>query len=218
MEICQPYYLTKFFAMKDQLILKAIVVLLLSIGSQVGTAANYPPKAEKWDFLGEHNIGHHLDRDVITVRNDRVLYREIEIRTDRSNIDLHRCVIYFRDGGRQRVEFRRDRRGGEAHIIDLKGGARAIDKIAVWGSRDHNQIFKIFDKGRVEIWGKVAKRRRDRDRNRYRDNDYYRSRKSTYDRDYRGRDNRREEWDDRRDSRRDDQRRNNRSMCPPRRN
>jgi len=201
--------------MKDQFMLKALALVgIFFIGySQLVRAAIAPPPADKWDFIGEHSIGHHFDRDVIHVRNDRVLYKEIEIKTDRPNIDLHRCVIYFRDGGRQKVDFRRDRRGGEAHVIDLKGGARAIEKVAVWGSRDHSQIFRLFDKGRVEIWGRVAKRNRKRDRNRYRDADYYRSRTSVYDRDYRGRDNRRNEWEDRRDN----SRRDNESWCPPRR-
>jgi len=159
--------------MKDQIMLKSLVALVLFfIGiSHTSMAANYPPK-DKWDFIGTKNIGHIIDKDVIYVRSDRVRYKTIELRTDRPNIDLHKCVIHFVNGGKQTVRLRRDNRGGESHIIDLEGRARAIDKITIWGSRDYGKVFRIFNKGTVEVWGKVAKRANEDDRfpNYYRSN------------------------------------------------
>ena len=143
--------------MKDQIMLKSILsVVLLILGTAVVHATSYPP-SENWDFLGTKNIGHHYDKDVIHVRSSRVLYSSIEVRTDRPNVNLHRCVIYFTDGGKQRVDLKKDRRGGEAHLIDFYGGARAIDKIEIIGSRDYSKIFRVFDKGTVEFWGKPAR-------------------------------------------------------------
>ena len=142
--------------MKDQIMLKSFLsVVLLVIGIATVHANPYPP-SENWDFLGTKNIGHHYDKDVIHVRSSRALYSSIEVRTDRPNVNLHKCVIYFSDGGKQKVNLKKDRRGGEAHYIDLNGGARAIDKIEIIGSRDYSKILRVFDKGTVEFWGKLA--------------------------------------------------------------
>ena len=94
---------------------------------------------------------------------------------------MHRCVIYFRDGGKQRVELKRDRRGGESHFIDLYGGPRAINKIEIIGSRDYSKVLRVFDKGTVEFWGKLASNRyndryNDYDDYSYRGNNSYSSR------------------------------------------
>ena len=144
--------------MKDQIMLKSFlsVVVLLFIGIATSNASSYPP-SENWAFLGTKNIGHYLDKDVIYVRSSRDLYSFIEVRTDRPNVNLHKCVIYFRDGSKQKVNLKQDRRGGEAHSIELYGGARAIDKIEILGSRDYGKVFRVFDKGTVEIWGKLAR-------------------------------------------------------------
>ena len=159
--------------MKDQIMLKSILsVVLLVIGIATVNADPYPPN-ENWDFLGTKNIGHHYDKDVIHVRSSRVLYSSIELRTDRPNVNLHKCVIYFSDGGEQRVDLKKDRRGGEAHFIDLYGGARAIDKIEIIGSRDYSKIFRVFDKGTVEFWGKLARNPSSYNNDRYDEyNDY----------------------------------------------
>ena len=159
--------------MKDQIMLKSILsVVLLVIGIATVNADSYPPN-ENWDFLGTKNIGHHYDKDVIHVRSSRVLYSSIELRTDRPNVNLHKCVIYFSDGGKQRVDLKKDRRGGEAHFIELNGGARAVDKIEIIGSRDYSKILRVFDKGTVEFWGKLASNPSSYNNNRYDDyNDY----------------------------------------------
>jgi len=151
--------------MKDQIMLKSLLALIIFLTgfSHTGTAANYPPK-DKWDFIGTKNIGHIIDKDVIYVRSARVRYKTIELRTDRPNIDLNKCIIHFVNGGKQTVRLRRDNRGGESHVIDVEGRARAIDRIVIWGSRDYGKVFRMFNKGTVEVWGKVARRANDDDR------------------------------------------------------
>lgn len=169
--------------MKDQIMLKlSLSVVLLFIGIATSNATSYPP-SEDWDFLGTKNIGHYLDKDVIYVRSSKALYSSIEVRTDRPNVNLHKCVIYFKDGDKQRVNLKKDRWGGEAHSINLYGGARAIDKIEILGSRDYSKVLRVFDKGTVEIWGKLAgnsssynNRYDDYSNYDYRRNDYYNSR------------------------------------------
>lgn len=228
--------------MKDQIILKSLIALVLFLTgvSHTGTAATYPPK-DKWDFIGTKNIGHVIDKDVIYVRSSRVRYKTIELRTDRPNIDLHKCVIHFANGGKQTIRLRRDNRGGESHIIDVDGRAKAIDKIVIWGSRDYGKVFRIFNKGTVEVWGKVARRSYDDDRfpNYYRSNDWssydFNSERRNRDREYeqarreRAEERRRAEERARRDRERDrrdrerarrDRDRDDRrggSLCPPRR-
>ncbi len=166
--------------MKDQIMLKSFLsVVLLVIGIATVNAASYPP-SENWDFLGTKNIGHHYDKDVIYVRSSRALYSSIEVRTNRPNVNLHKCVIYFKDGGKQRVDLKRDRRGGEAHFIDLYGGARAINKIEILGSRDYGKIFRVFDKGTVEFWGKLARNQSSYYNNRYDDYSNYGYRNDNY--------------------------------------
>jgi len=158
--------------MKDRIMLKSIGAVALVLICVSAVFANpFPPKG-KWEYLGSKNIGHAYDKDVIDVDNYRELYSAIELRTDKKQIDLHRCVIYFQNGDRQDVRLRRDNRGSESHVIELEGGGRAIDRIAIWGSRDYGKIFRAFDKGTVEFWGKVAKGKRDRDQ----DTQYYSSR------------------------------------------
>ena len=157
--------------MKDQIMLKSLVafVLFLTGISYTNIAAAYSPN-DNWYFIGTKNIGHIVDKDVIYLRSSDVRYERIELRTDRSNIDLNKCVIHFAGGGKQKVKLREDNRGGESHIIDLEGRARSIDKIVIWGSRDYGKVFKIFNKGTVEVWGKVAGQSSD-----WGDYDYYRS-------------------------------------------
>ena len=157
--------------MKDQIMLKSLVafVLFLTGISYTNIAAAYSPN-DNWYFIGTKNIGHIVDKDVIYLRSSDVRYERIELRTDRSNIDLNKCVIHFAGGGKQKVKLREDNRGGESHIIDLEGRARSIDKIVIWGSRDYGKVFKIFNKGTVEVWGKVAGQSSE-----WSDYDYYRS-------------------------------------------
>jgi len=209
--------------MKNQIMLKlSCSIAVLLIGMTTAVAADFPP-AGKWEFLGTKNIGHHLDKDVIYVESYRDLYTEIEVRTDRPNVNLHKCVIHFLDGGKQKVKLDRDRWGGETHVIELYGGARSIDKIEIWGSRDYGKIFRVFDKGTVEFWGKrVTKRKRNRsnynnwndsynnDRNYYRELERERERARRYQEEAR----RRERERARRD--RERARRNGGSVCPPR--
>lgn len=164
--------------MKDRIMLKsisAVAVVLFSISALL--ANPFPPK-KSWEYLGSKNIGLTYDKDVLYIDNYREVYTAIELRTNKKQIDLHRCVIYFENGERQDVRLRRDNRGGEAHVIEVKGRAKAIKKIAIWGSRDYGKIFRAFDKGTVEIWGKVAK-----NKNRDGDTQYYSSTYSNYDRD-----------------------------------
>lgn len=187
--------------MKDRIKIKLIGTIAVILCSCSLLLANPFPR-NAWEYLGAKNIGHGLDKDVMYVEDVRTLYTAIELRTDRKQINLHRCIIYFQNGDQQEVRLREDRRGSESHQIDLKGGARAIDKIAIWGSRDYGRIFKAFDKGTVEIWGKVSNRR-----NRADDTQYYSSRYDDYYRnnDRRWNDNSEERYNTRRydDSRRD---------------
>ncbi len=214
--------------MKDQIMLKSILsVVLLVIGIAAVTASSYPP-SDNWDFLGTKNIGHHLDKDVIYVRSSRALYSSIEVRTDRPNVNLHKCVIYFRDGGKQRVDLKKDRWGGESHLIEVYGGARAIDKIEILGSRDYGKVFRVFDKGTVEIWGKLARRPSSYYNNRYDDYSNYDYRGENYysnrDRDQRARERAQRERERRQRERERAQRERDRrerdrrggGVCPPR--
>lgn len=217
--------------MKDQIMLKlSYSIAVLLIGITTATAATFPP-ADKWEFLGTKNIGHHLDKDVVYVRSSKELYTEIEVRTDRPNVNLHKCVIHFLDGDKQKVKLDKDRWGGETHIIELYGGARRIDKIEIWGSRDYGKVFRIFDKGTVEFWGRKAKRRKSNRFNSYNwnnnDNDdrnYYRELERDRERARRAQEEAKRDRErarrDRERARRDRERnrdRRNSSVCPPRR-
>lgn len=164
--------------MKDRIMLKsigAVALILIFVGA---VFANPSPPRGQWEFLGSKNIGLTYDRDVIYIDDYRDLYSAIELRTDKKQIDLHRAVIYYQNGDRQDVRLRRDNRGGESHVIELEGRGRYIDRIAIFGSRDYGKIFRAFDKGTVEVWGRVVNDRRNRDQ----DSQYYSSRYDDYNR------------------------------------
>jgi len=208
--------------MKDRIMMKLLGTIVgLLVYSAAWSAS--PTSKKSWEFIGSKNIGLTYDKDVIYVEDYRALYTAIELRTDKKQIDLHRCVVYYENGDRQDVKLRRDNRGSETHVIELEGGARAIDRIAIWGSRDYGKIFRALDKGTVEIWGQVAKRKDKNKGTQYyssRNDDYYRERNRRVDIDInwnnRYRDRRNDYRRDRREAERRDRRRDDRRRrtCP----
>ena len=144
--------------MKSSTIKPAICFLVLA-AFILGTA--FAPIAEKavagtaiqpgsWEMLGQRKVNRQADRDEIIVTGREGAFRKIKLMVRRSAINMHRCVIHFRNGDTQEVDIRNNiPAGGETRVIDIEGNRRIITKVVFWYDTKGLQ-----DKAVVELWGR----------------------------------------------------------------
>ncbi len=138
--------------------IKPVLYFLLLAAFTVGTA--FAPAADnastealqpgRWEKLGQRKVNRSLDRDEIVVTGREGAFRKIKLMVRRSPINMHRCVIHFRNGSAQEVELRNNiPAGGETRVIDIDGNRRIITKVVFWYDTKGLQ-----DKAVVELWGR----------------------------------------------------------------
>ena len=138
---------------------KPAICMLLLASFIFGTA--FTPTAElaapqatagqpRWEKLGQRRVDRKVDRDEILVTAREGAFRKIKIIVRRSPINMHRCVIHFRNGDTQNVELRNNIPAGSAtRVIDIEGNRRIITKVVFWYDTKGLQ-----DKAVVELWGR----------------------------------------------------------------
>ncbi|MCB0563984.1 MAG: hypothetical protein KDD01_06365 [Phaeodactylibacter sp.] len=144
--------------MKTSTIKPAIYLLLLATFA-LGSA--FTPMAEsagleaftqppRWKKLGQRKVNRALDRDEILVTGREGAFTKLKFIVRRSPINMHRCVIHFRNGDTQEVALRNNiPAGGETRVIDLEGNRRIITKVVFWYDTKGLQ-----DKAVLELWGR----------------------------------------------------------------
>ena len=125
-----------------------------------------------WEFLGSREVHRGLDRDVIYIDPRVGRLRALQLRTGTRRTDIHRAEVYYRNGEVQSFNLRRDRRGGESHIIDLPGRAREVRKVVFVGS-NRGRNFRYNNRPVIELWGVTTGYSRGRRYDRIRDYRYY---------------------------------------------
>lgn len=103
-----------------------------------------------WRFLGERTVHHGRDRDTIHVGAHDGTFSALELRVERSPIQLYDLAIDFGDGTRWHPahEFVFGANSW-SHVIDLPGGGRVI--------RDVHFLYRDLPGGglaKVELWGR----------------------------------------------------------------
>ncbi|MCO6491113.1 MAG: DUF2541 family protein [Phaeodactylibacter sp.] len=138
---------------------KPAICMLLLASFTLGMA--FTPAAEmnlpsataqqpRWEKLGQRRVDRKVDRDEILVTAREGAFRKIKLIVRRSPINMHRCVVHFRNGDTQDVELRNNiPAGGETRVIDIEGNRRIITKVVFWYDTKGLQ-----DKAVVELWGR----------------------------------------------------------------
>ncbi|MBN2612942.1 MAG: hypothetical protein JXB00_15410 [Bacteroidales bacterium] len=87
----------------------------------------------RWELLGMRKVDFKLDRDVIPVTWREGAFNAVRIVVRQGQLNMHKCVIHFENGGTKEVELRHNFAGRSAsRLIDLPGNKRLIEKIEFW--------------------------------------------------------------------------------------
>jgi hypothetical protein len=125
----------------------SLFVFLPGIQAQYSTRK---PVADSWSKIGERKIESN-ESDIIPVSSSNGAFTAIKIIAKKGGINLHRCLVEFKNGEKRSVEMRNDiPAGNESRIIPLPGTGGAIEKVTLWyDTRNYpNQ------KPEVELWGR----------------------------------------------------------------
>lgn len=140
--------------MKTLIALKPLHLLLLAVlafssfSFTIDNQTAFPPK---WEKLGQRKVNFKLDRDEIFVTANEGAFSAIKIGVKNTGINMHRCVVHFRNGDTQNVQLRDNiAAGSTTRVIDLKGGKRIIKKVVFWYDTKNIK----FKKGTLELWGR----------------------------------------------------------------
>lgn len=108
-----------------------------------------PPK---WEKLGTRKVDFKAEKDVIMVTAWEGKFNAVRLKVEDSSINLHRFIIFYRNGQKQEVNVRKTIGPGQStRVIDLPGqGRRVITKVEFWYDT------KGFEdkKGKIELWGR----------------------------------------------------------------
>lgn len=109
------------------------------------------PPVTKWDKLGQQKVNFRLDKDEIKVTLVQGLFTAIKLKVKDGPINMHKCVVHFKNGTKQNVNIRKNiPAGGETRVIQLDGGGKRIIKKVVFLYDSKNPRSKAT----VALWGK----------------------------------------------------------------
>ncbi len=134
---------------------KLLLFACLSFGLQL-FAAPLPVRSPKeikgrWEKLGQRKINYAIDRDEIRVTARDGVFSAVQLKFKQGGVNLHRFVIYFRDGSKQEVLTKNRYKAGSAtRVVDLKGKKRVIKKVVLW----YDTKFKSRKRAIVQLWGR----------------------------------------------------------------
>ncbi len=104
----------------------------------------------RWKLLGAKKVDYGLDRDEIITTFDGPL-TALRFKVKRSPINMHKIMIYFRNGDVEEIIVRENLgAGGQSRIIDLPGNKRSVNKVVFL--YDTKNLARR--KGVVELWGR----------------------------------------------------------------
>ena len=134
-----------------------LLFIALFVFGQTFATAICPETAEginppRWEKLGQRKVNHRLDRDEIMVTAKEGRFSAVKLKVRKGSINMHKMVIHFRDGSKQKVDLRHNiPAGGETRVIQLKGKKkRIIKKVAFW----YDTKGLANKKAVVNLWGR----------------------------------------------------------------
>lgn len=133
--------------MKTKLTILGILLTGIALSSFTFISSANDP----WVQLGTRKVNYGLDHDVIPVTYREGYFEAIKIVVRGGALNMHKCTVYFENGGQQEVELRHNfTKGSDSRVVDLKGNKRLIEKIELWYDTKN-----IADrKAVVVIWGR----------------------------------------------------------------
>jgi hypothetical protein len=133
--------------MKIKLTLLAILLASVMFSSFTINRSMLDP----WVQLGMLKVDYALDHDVLPVTYRKGYFEAVKIVVRGGPLHMHKCMVYFENGGQQEVELRHNfAKGTESRVVDLKGNKRFIERIEFWyDTKD------IADrKALIVVWGR----------------------------------------------------------------
>lgn len=92
---------------------------------------------DRWERLGDAHADGRRDHDLIRV-NARGGFRAVRFFVQGGDIEMHRVVVHFENGGDTDVEVRdRIRSGSRTRAIDLPGDRRRIRSVEFWYGKEN---------------------------------------------------------------------------------
>lgn len=133
--------------MKTKLTILGILLTGIALSSfSFISSANDP-----WVQLGMRKVNYGLDHDVIPVTYREGYFEAIKIVVRGGALNMHKCTVYFENGGQQEVELRHNfTKGSDSRVVDLKGNKRLIEKIELWYDTKNVADRKAV----VVVWGR----------------------------------------------------------------
>lgn len=116
-------------------------------------AAPTPPPAPAltWEKLGARQVDFGAERDVIPVSAGEGRFAKMQLRVEENGVEIIDVTVHFGNGEKQDVQIRDFiEKGGHTRVIDLDGGSRIIEKVALV-YRTRGKLRR--GRARVEAWG-----------------------------------------------------------------
>jgi hypothetical protein len=114
-------------------IMKRSIIILLSTLMLTGFGLVESAWAQKQILLGERHVSDLTDKDTIQVGKDRGAFTGFRVKATGSAVEFKHVVIHFENGSEQ--VFAKNRllgKGETSRKIDLRGGARYVDKVVFY--------------------------------------------------------------------------------------
>ncbi|MFH0894411.1 MAG: hypothetical protein V2A54_08235 [Bacteroidota bacterium] len=110
------------------------MILILAVGTSLAqNPGKSPGKGTKWVLLGKRVVNYAVDHDEIPVGAGLGDFKAIKIKVTKAALNMHRCVIHYKNGTKQEVELKNNfTPGSESRVIDLVGNERIITHISFW--------------------------------------------------------------------------------------
>jgi len=132
----------------------ALSMSLVLFLSQLSFGHTYDPVPDlaKWEKLGSRKVNYKVDKDVIKVTAWEGRFNAVKLKVENASINLHRFVIHYRNGQKQKVVVRKNIDAGQStRVINLKGkGRRIINRVEFWYDTDNAEN----KRGKIELWGR----------------------------------------------------------------
>jgi len=137
--------------MKSQLLKISSLFALFAVMITSSAFTNTHEAPPRWEKLGSRKVQHKLDRDEILVTGWEGRFTALRLKVEKSDINLHKVVVYYRKGKPTTLNVRQKVKAGtSSRVMDLPGNRRIINRVVFWyDTKGYEQ-----KKGRVELWGR----------------------------------------------------------------
>jgi len=125
--------MSKHFFSPTLALIAVFGIFFLGSAFTVPIESEISPEINRWEKLGQRKVNYGLDRDQISVTARDGLFTALKLKVKNGGINLHRCVVHFRNGQTQALNIGQTIRAGErTRVLDLAGNRRVITKVVFW--------------------------------------------------------------------------------------